>query len=139
MTSYVNHPNSNRIKFLNLSCQVLIAHAQVVAIAIYELHASPGFDHSQWRSHERIGGTKYYLVAYIQVLHYPECCSGPTTGSDSKIHSVMCFPLLLKLLGELALRPTLADDYLIPQRMKPCQITSVESDLELHRVGGGKA
>ena len=114
--------------------EVLERHAEVLAVAVDELHAPARLQHRQRGGHEGVGRAEDVLALDLRVAERRERAAGPAAERNGG-EAVVGAPGLLEGGGEPALGPLVRVDDRIPQLVQARAVALVEPDRELREVG----
>ena len=130
VTADVHEERGARSVLRDLALEVLERHAEVIAIAVDELHARPGADRGERRGHERVRGAQDGFPARARVFERRKRPAGPAAERHGG-KLVPRTPDLLEAAGPLALGPLLVSQDRVPDLEHALAVPAVEADREL--------
>ncbi len=114
---------------LGLALEVVERHAEVVAVAVDELHLGAGADRRKRRRHECVGRAQHRLPLHLREVQRGQRAARPARGRDGG-NLVPRLPRLLEAGRHVGLGPAVRVEYLVDQRVKPRAVAMVEPDRE---------
>ena len=120
---------------VDLALEVFEGHAEVVAVAVDELHACARGDRCQGRCHEAVRGAEHGLPANACPLEGCERGARPAVERHP-VAAVPARPRRFELPRQLAFRPLVRVEDPLPERVHPRPVALVEPDGKPREVGG---
>ena len=130
----VHQEGRPRAVALGLGPEVGEGRAEILAVAVDELHPPARGQHRERGGHERVRGAEHGLAAHAGELERGQRGAGPARGGD-RLQPVPPAPGGLELGDEGPLGPPFGVEHPVPQLVEPAPVAVVEADCEAVDLG----